>query len=125
MKKSKKKGIQTFLGEETTMQGKLTFQGTCQLNGRFKGSVESQEGNIVVGDKAIVQADISVRTATVYGEVTGNIRAETRIELHPPARVFGDLNAPEVLVDVGVVFDGKCKTISEEDSAAKTVELKA
>jgi cytoskeletal protein CcmA (bactofilin family) len=102
------KGIQLFLGPETTLEGRLSFEGTVRLDGRFKGTIESKDGVMIVGEKAVIQADIMVHTATVSGEVRGNIRASSRIELHPPARVFGELKAPAVVIDAGVVFHGNC-----------------
>ncbi len=122
MKKSKK-GIQTFLGRETTLEGKLAFEGTVRLDGHFTGSIESKEGVMAIGEKAVVHADILVKTVVVWGEVSGNIRATNRIELHPPARVFGDLYAPVVIIDAGVVFHGNCSMESEDDAASKTINL--
>ncbi len=122
MKKSEK-GVQTFLGPQTTLEGKLVFEGTVRLDGHLMGTVESNEGMVIVGEKAVVHADILVNTATVSGEVRGNIRATNRIELHPPARVFGDLNAPVVLIDVGVFFDGKCTMTPKDDGVSKIAEL--
>ena len=100
--------IQTFLGPQTTLEGTLTFTGTVRLDGHFSGNIESEDGTMIVGEHAVIKADVSVRTATVSGEVRGNIHAKDRIELHVPARVYGDLHAPVVLIDEGVVFDGKC-----------------
>jgi len=122
MKKSEK-GIQTFLGPQTTLEGKLVFKGTVRLDGHLMGAVESKEGVVIVGEKAVIHADILVNTATVSGEVRGDIRATDRIELHPPARVFGDLSAPVVIIDVGVVFDGKCTTTPKDYTASETTEL--
>jgi cytoskeletal protein CcmA (bactofilin family) len=117
------KGIQTFLGSETTLEGKLAFEGTVRLDGHFKGTIESKDGVMIVGDKAVIHADILVHTATVSGEVSGNIRATSRIELHPPARVFGDLSAPVVVIDAGVVFDGNCTMKSDSDEAGRPIDL--
>jgi cytoskeletal protein CcmA (bactofilin family) len=55
--------------------------------------------------------------------VSGNIRATSRIELHPPARVFGDLTAPVVVIDAGVVFEGNCTMKPNDDAAGKTIDL--
>ncbi len=117
------KGIQTFLGSQTTVEGNLVFEGSVRLDGHFAGTVESKDGVMIVGEKAVIDADISVRTAVVSGEVKGNIRASERIELHPPARMFGDLNAPVVVIDTGVLFHGNCSMGPKEDSAAKTIKL--
>jgi cytoskeletal protein CcmA (bactofilin family) len=123
MKKSKR-GIQTFLGLETTLEGKLVFEGTVRLDGHFTGSIESKEGMMAVGEKAVIHADILVHTAVVCGEVSGNIRATNRIELHQPARVFGDLSAPVVIIDAGVVFHGNCSMEPKKnDATGKTINL--
>ncbi len=75
---------------------------------------------MIVGAKAVINANVSVHVATVSGEVNGNIKATNRIELHVPARVFGDLYAPVVLIDEGVVFDGKCSATPSSTGSGKT-----
>ena len=122
MKKSKKE-IQTFLGPETTLEGKLAFEGTVRLDGHFTGTVESQKGVMIVGEKAVIHADISVYTAMVSGEVSGNIQATNRIELHAPARVFGDLSSPVVVIDAGVIFHGSCSMKPKDIAATKAINL--
>lgn len=122
MKKAKS-GIQTFLGPETTLEGKLTFEGTVRLDGHFTGTIESKEGVMIVGEKAVIHADILVHTATVSGEVRGNIRATNCIELHPPSRVFGDLHAPVIVIDAGVVFHGNCTMKPNDEAPSKTIDL--
>jgi cytoskeletal protein CcmA (bactofilin family) len=121
--KQARKGIQTFLGPETTLEGKLAFEGTVRLDGHFTGTIESKDGVMLVGERAVVNADILVHTATISGEVSGNIRATDCIELHPPARVYGDLHAPVVVIDAGVVFHGNCTMEANEEPAQKTIKL--
>jgi cytoskeletal protein CcmA (bactofilin family) len=121
MKKSRE--IQAFLGLQTAVEGNLKVDGTVRIDGHFKGNIESQGCTMIVGEKAVIEADISVHTVTVNGEVKGNINATHRIELSPTARVFGDLHAPEVHIDAGSVLDGRC-TIKPKDAAvSKTVKL--
>ena len=122
--KKLKKAIQTSIGREVTLEGKLIFERTVQLDGYFVGSVESKEGTIIVSETGVVHADILVHTAIVSGEVKGNIRATDCIALYPPARVFGDLLAPVVVIDAGVVFEGNCTmTKPADDSAIKTAKM--
>jgi cytoskeletal protein CcmA (bactofilin family) len=109
-----------MLGPQAVLEGNLVFEGSLFMNGHAKGTIESRNGAIVVGEDAVLHADISVRSATVNGEIKGTIRATERIELHPPARVYGDLNAPIVLIDAGVIFEGNCMIKPKEDAASKT-----
>jgi len=109
MKKEKQADtISTFLGQGTSIDGTLEFQGTIRLDGNVKGQVISQNGTLIIGDKAVVQAQVRVDTAIVRGEINGSIEAKTRIEAYPPARIIGDVQAPQVSVESGVVFNGSC-----------------
>lgn len=121
MKKSKE--IQAFLGPQTAVEGNLKVDGTVRIDGHFKGNIESQGCTMIVGEKAVIEADILVHTVTVNGEVKGNINATHRIELSRTARVFGDLHGPEVHIDAGSVLDGRCTIKPKDDTASKTVKL--
>lgn len=123
MKKSTSKGIETFLGLEASLEGRLSFEGTVRIDGHFTGGIEGNEGVMVIGEKAVIDADIVVHTAVVYGKVSGNIRATNRIELHQPARVFGDLSSPVVIIDAGVVFHGNCSMELKDDTNSKTINV--
>ena len=109
MKKEKQTDtISTFLGHGTSIDGTLEFQGTIRLDGDVKGRVVSQNGTLIIGDKAVVQAQVEVDTVIIRGEVNGTVEAKTRIEAYPPARIIGDIQAPQISVESGVVFNGSC-----------------
>ena len=108
-----------MLGPQSVLEGNLVFEGTLFLNGHVKGAIESRAGSVVVGEDAVIHADVFVRTATVNGEIKGSVRATERIELHPPAQVYGDLNAPVVLIEAGVIFEGKCMIKPKEGAASQ------
>lgn len=101
--------ISTFLGHGTSIDGTLEFQGTIRLDGHVKGQVISPNGTLIVGDKAVVEAQVKVDTAIIRGELNGSIEAKTRIEAYPPARIVGDILAPQISVESGVVFNGSCR----------------
>ncbi|MEJ2223218.1 MAG: polymer-forming cytoskeletal protein [Desulfobacterales bacterium] len=109
-----------MLGPQAVLEGNLVFEGSLFMNGHAKGTIESRNGAIVVGEDAVLHTDIFVRSATINGEVKGTIRATERIELHPPARVYGDISGPIVLIDAGVIFEGNCMIKPKEDGTSKT-----
>ena len=43
-----------MLGPQVAMEGTLVFEGTLYMNGHIKGTIESREGTIVVGETAII-----------------------------------------------------------------------
>jgi cytoskeletal protein CcmA (bactofilin family) len=98
--------ITTLLGRGATFEGKLTFEGTVRIDGRFKGEVFSDD-TLVIGEGAQVEAQIDIGEVIVQGTVIGNIQAKRSIEIHAPGRVKGDLHTPVLQIDKGVVFEGR------------------
>lgn len=97
-----------LLGEGAEFEGKLTFAGTVRIDAKFKGSIFTNDV-LVVGEHAKIDADITCGTVIVYGEVNGNIKAKTAVELHHPAKLKGNVESPSLAIDKGVVFQGESK----------------
>jgi cytoskeletal protein CcmA (bactofilin family) len=98
--------ITTLLGRGATFDGKLTFEGTVRIDGKFNGEVFSG-GTLVVGEGAHVEAKIEVGEILVVGTIVGNIKATRSIEIHAHGRVKGDLNTPTLQIEKGAIFDGR------------------
>lgn len=98
--------ITTLLGRGATFEGKLTFEGTVRIDGRFKGEVFSDDV-LVIGEGAIVEAEIDIGEVIIQGTVMGNIKAKRSIEIHAPGRVKGDIHTPSLQIDKGVIFEGR------------------
>jgi cytoskeletal protein CcmA (bactofilin family) len=98
--------ITTLLGRGATFEGKLTFEGTVRIDGRFKGEVFTDD-TLVIGEGAIVEAQIDVGEVIIQGTVIGNVTAKRSIEIHAPGRVKGDLHTPTLQIDKGVIFEGR------------------
>lgn len=108
--------VNTFLGKDTTFQGDLTFSGAIRIDGRFQGRITSS-GTLIVGREGRLESDVRVGDIIIAGEVRGNIQAERSIEIQVPGRVYGDIQAPTVMIHQGVIFEGGCRTLSPPKSA--------
>lgn len=96
------------IDEQSEIEGKYTSNGSVMLNGKLRGEI-SLTDMLVIGEKSVVNATIHAGVVLISGEVTGNVEATTRVELRGHARVFGDVTAPVVLIDEGVLFEGHCR----------------
>lgn len=96
-----------IIGKGMTIEGKLTFSETVRIDGSFKGEIEAT-GSMVVGDGGYVEGNIKVGSAIVTGEIKGVLEASVRVELRPPAKMFGDIKTPNLIIGDGVVFEGSC-----------------
>jgi cytoskeletal protein CcmA (bactofilin family) len=107
--KRKTPRITAFLGKDTAFEGTLTFTGGLRIDGRFQGEI-STGGTLIIGDSAVVRGDIHASCVLVSGEIHGNTIADERMEILTSARIFGDVQSPEIIVGAGAVFEGKCRT---------------
>jgi cytoskeletal protein CcmA (bactofilin family) len=126
MGKTKEKGtdpISTFLGVETAIEGAVSFTGTIRLDGKVTGKIESQSGTVIIGEKAVIEADIAAGVVIVMGRVKGMIDASSRIEVFPPAQIDGDIQAPVISMDAGVKFNGKCTMKGRNGSMDKGIAI--
>ncbi len=126
-KKNRQEAISTFIGPETAIKGRVTFEGTIRVDGRLEGEIHSGQGVLIVGESARLEAQISVGTAVIRGQVTGTVQAGDKIEIYKPAKVVGDIKAPVVSIDSGVMFNGNCtmgaKTIAEGETKGDAVRI--
>ena len=104
--------IVTFLGKNTVFDGVLRFEGAIRIDGLFKGRIEAPKGTLVIGEDARLESNIHVANIIISGEVRGDITADHKIDIHVPGRVFGNIQAPTVVVQEGVVFAGNCQTMA-------------
>ncbi len=104
--------VAVFLGGESSIEGQLVFRGQARLDGKFSGEIKG-EGVLIVGHNAIVEAHIEATAVEISGSVVGDIVAAERIELRAPGRLVGNITAPLVVMDEGVVFEGNCRMAGE------------
>lgn len=110
-RKTKSDAVTGFLGSQTEFTGKLSFAGVVHLDGSFKGEIISR-GTLVVGSDSVVQAQIHANVLKISGEVHGDLVATEKIELYPPAKVYGNIQTPSLMVEEGVIFEGTCRMSS-------------
>ncbi|MBI3495454.1 polymer-forming cytoskeletal protein, partial [Candidatus Berkelbacteria bacterium] len=70
-----------------------------------------------VEEGAKIMASVRADSAKVSGEVHGNIRVKTLLELTPTARVVGDVEAKTLIVAPGAVLHGKCAMLGSSEVA--------
>ena len=111
--------LTAFIDEASEIEGKYTFSGTVMLNGRFTGEISSND-TLIIGEKGVVNATIRAGIVLVNGEVVGNILGGERVELRGSARVIGDVEAPVVVLEEGVLFQGHCRMTKPQIAADGT-----
>jgi len=113
-KKDKKHEMERVLDVDASMQGSLIFKDPVNLkiNGRFEGTLNTK-GSLMIGEHAVVNADIAGESIVVAGKVTGNINAIKELKLISPACVIGEIRTPLLSIAEGAVFEGTSKMLTK------------
>lgn len=100
--------INTIIGEGAKFNGEFILEGSLRIDGVFSGKILS-EGKVIVGPTGHVKTNIQGRVVVVAGRVDGNIYALESVHLMESAEVVGDIVSANLIVDEGVVFEGRAR----------------
>lgn len=109
--------LQAFLDKGCEFDGKLTFEGSVRIDGKFSGEIFTND-ILIVGSAAHVKAEIEVGTVIISGKVEGNINAKKLVEIKPGAIIRGNIETPSIVIQQGAVLDGQIR-MEEKVSATR------
>ena len=109
--------VNSIIGEGSEFKGEFTINGLLRIDGRFKGTIET-EGKVLVGQSGEATTDIKARVVVIGGTVKGNIYATERVILLSTGHMHGTIITPSLVMEDGVVFEGNC-TINKKISTPR------
>jgi cytoskeletal protein CcmA (bactofilin family) len=112
--RNKSEQISGFLDQGTNITGELQFSNTLRIDGNFHGSITSGDA-LIIGEHAVVHADIKVGEIEIHGQVFGNVEAERRAEIASTGRLRGDLRTTTLTIQAGAVLDGRSHMPTEAE----------
>jgi len=104
--------VSGFLDKGTNVTGELEFAGTLRIDGNFHGSISTGDV-LIIGEHAIVHADIKVGEIEVHGQVFGSVDAKRRVEVSATGRIRGDMRTPVLVTSAGGVLDGRIEMVGD------------
>jgi cytoskeletal protein CcmA (bactofilin family) len=113
--------ISGFLDEGTAVTGELQFSGTLRVDGNFHGSIVTND-ILVVGEHAVIHADIKAGQLEIHGRVFGNVEVKRKIEIHPTGSIRGDIKAPVLVINSGASFDGRSRMVTQNGDVSETTD---
>lgn len=111
-------GFETVLGASCTLDGTLVSTGNVRLDGTFNGSLDIH-GNVLVGETAKIEADITAKNISIAGAVRGNVNGK-KVQLLRTGRVWGDITATALSTEEGAYIDGKISMVSKDEARPVT-----
>lgn len=111
-------------GRSIAVKGEVSGSEDLMIDGQVEGRIDLPDHVLTVGPNATIVADITVRVATIFGSVIGNITAREKIEVRKTGSVEGQLICASLLVQEGALLKGMVDAKGERQ-AAKPAEVKA
>lgn len=120
---ARKEGTKTIIGENSFFEGKFYINGELQVDGKFEGTSLFID-TLHVTNKGRIKTNIKANNVIVEGIVIGNIVANNRVLLLPTARVLGNIKTPELIIQHGVVLEGKCTILNDLEKSPQSLITK-
>jgi cytoskeletal protein CcmA (bactofilin family) len=76
------------------ISGKLEFEEAARIDGHVDGEIVARS-NLVIGESAVVKAQIAASSIIVAGTLSGEIAASQCVEIHASAKVSGNVTTPK------------------------------
>jgi len=104
----------TILSPDIDFSGTLHFEKPFLIRGKVSGEI-SAKGLLVIDENAIVNADIKTSRVVIRGLVKGDIIASEKVEVTSTGKLEGNVTAPEIYMETGCSFNGKCTMTGKSD----------
>ena len=114
--------VDTIIGPGTSIDGTIKAEGTLRINGNVVGEV-IVTGNVVIGSSSVINGNIKAENVYLAGTVNGNITATNQLQMTSTAKVIGDVDVKNIIIDEGAIFDGHCKAIPNDNSSKLTSNI--
>ena len=105
--KSDNAQIKTLISEGCKFEGDLFSPDYTRIDGNVIGHLRG-EGGLVIGEKGVIDGDVSSVEIAVYGKVNGNVKAH-KLEIKRGGSVMGDISVDNLIMEHGSKFNGQSK----------------
>ena len=109
-----------IIGENSYFTGNFYINGSLRIDGRFEGKYLQAE-QLYIGPQGKIKTNINAVSVIIEGLVIGNINATNRVLLMPTAKILGDIKTPELIIQKGVILEGRCTISNDLKSSAKNL----
>jgi len=94
-------GEKTIIGEQVSFEGIIRGNEDLIINGSVKGSIELENCGLTIAPKGQVEAEIHAQNVSISGQLIGNIKAISSVEITREADFSGQIKAKRVSIEDG------------------------
>lgn len=97
--------VNSIIGVGTTFKGQLNVSGLMRVDGDLHGSIKTS-GRVIIGRTGRADCTIDASTVVIGGVFRGTIYASEKVIALESAIILGNIFAPRIIVEAGVLLDG-------------------
>lgn len=97
--------INSIVGDGTRFRGHLELTGLLRIDGDFSGSIRTN-GKVLIGKNGRADCTVHAETVVIGGALRGNVYATERVIVLASAIVIGNVYAPRLIAEDGVLLNG-------------------
>lgn len=97
----------TVIGADVVLKGNLKSAGDVTIAGVFEGDVAC-EGRATITAGATLVGNVGAAEVVLGGKIQGNSVATKSLTLLSSAEVRGDITTPQIVIEPGATFVGRC-----------------
>jgi cytoskeletal protein CcmA (bactofilin family) len=113
----------TLLGEHTVTEGTIRSQASMRIEGKIIGEIRC-DGDLTIGEKAVIEANIHARNVIIAGKVEGDVIASGKLAITSTGKLFGNVSSASLSIEEGAVFSGtSMMSAAAGEQARKRQEL--
>ena len=102
------------IGKAVKIVGQIYSKEDLYVDGEIEGTVEALEHKLTIGPHGTVHAGIKAREVVALGNITGNVEASEKIEIHKEAKLVGDIRTSRIIIEDGAYFKGSIDIVKPE-----------
>lgn len=96
----------TVIGPNIQIEGDITGNDGVMVLGTVRGGRIQVKESVVVQASGRVESDVESASVEIAGVVQGNVAAGDKVEIKSGGKLFGDVQAPRILIADGASFKG-------------------
>jgi cytoskeletal protein CcmA (bactofilin family) len=97
----------TIIGQDVLIKGNMKSSGDITIAGIFEGDIAC-EGRVTIAPGATLVGGIAAAEIVLAGKHQGNSVATKALSLLSSAEVRGDITTPQIVIEPGATFVGRC-----------------
>jgi cytoskeletal protein CcmA (bactofilin family) len=106
------------IGKAVKIVGQIYSKEDLYVDGEVEGTMEALEHKLTIGPHGAVHAGIKAREVVALGNITGNVEASDKIEIHKEAKLIGDIRTARIIIEDGAYFKGSIDIVKPEPAKA-------